>query len=136
MIEHFTCYHDSFWLHSCSHGAGRLRRLGGRPKWLLQGCYGSTRAQCRAYAWHIHGHGIWSSCTHTFGLLRPYWSAASACCTFWCGRRPEMFRGLRTSRNLQRALKGGQVLRCSNLYVGIASPAHGIMQPKGTCSSE
>ena len=61
--ERFTCYHES--LHSISHGANCLRKLGGR---LDLGFCGSAVAPLGHTVghlpWQFHGQGIWSSRTH------------------------------------------------------------------------
>ena len=49
---------------------------------------------------------------------------------------PKNVQSTNDQQKLQRALKAGQVLRCSNLYLVIAPPAHGIMRHKNICSSE
>lgn len=40
---------------------------------------------------------------------------------------PATVQSIEDQQKLQRALKAGQILRCGNLYVGVASPADGIL---------
>jgi hypothetical protein len=136
-VEQFTSYHDSFWLHSCSHGAGCLRRLGGRlDLGFCRGAVAPPGHNVGHLPWHIHGHGIWISSTPHISDAQTLLISGFCLLQLLVWASPKNVQSTEDQQRLQRALKAGQVLRCCNLYLGIASPAHGVMRPKWICSSE